>query len=337
MLSVPVAVGLLSLLAMPLQVERVARRSTIATTTVAATAIVPASAAEAVAEAVAEAEQQAVPADGVAARRAQLLPGIVAVAGFTAVKAINAVRKQQRAHGPRMMSEEEEDVSAAPTAEVGNQVGSPPDCVCLFADLTELVGVMQKKRGWSDGQARARLAFLSSLDSADEPLAAFPGNLALSGHLQSCVRYLFASDDECAAGCFKQDFMPSIGHFSVVPVLAVATGGVSREAVVVGGCSGRGLSLGRIAELDAAACGFCARIAEAMLAQAELPSTTDEHEHRLEIATEVSAPAARGVDRGGEADDEDASALKQRLSVKQLLVLSAFARDCRIQSQCSLR
>ena len=333
MLSVPVAVGLFSLLALPLQVERVARRSTIATTTVAATAIVTASAAEAVAEA----ERQAVPADGVAARRAQLLPGIVAIAGFTAVKAVNEVRKQQRAHGPRMMSEEEEDVSAVPTAEVGNQVGSPPDYVCLFADLTELVGVMQKELGWSDGQARARLAFLSSLDAADEPLAAFPGNLALSGHLQSCVRYLFASDDECAAGCFKQDFMPSVGHFSVVPVLAVATGDASREAVVVGGCSGRGLSLGRIAELDAAACGFCARIAEAMLAQVELPSTTDEHERRLEVATDASAPAERGVDCGGEADDEDASALKQRLSVKQLLVLSAFARDCRIQSRCSLR
>ena len=74
MLSVPVAVGLLSLLALPLQVERVAGRITIATTTVAATAM-SASAAEAVAEAVAEAEQQAVPADGAAAR-AQPFPAL---------------------------------------------------------------------------------------------------------------------------------------------------------------------------------------------------------------------------------------------------------------------
>ena len=124
------------------------------------------------------------------------------------------------------------------------------------------------------------------------------------------MRYLYASDDECAAGCFKQDFMPSIGHHSVVPVLAAATGGASREVVVVGGDSGRGLTLGRVAELDASACAFCARAAETMLAEAELPSTTG-------------------------CDDEDVRGLKHQLL--KLLVLRTFAKNCRMQSRCSLR
>ena len=224
-----------------------------------------------------DAELQAMRRDGVTE---QHMHGSIAMARLTAIKVVSGARGNR--YDRVMMSAESSNTDKY---------------VPLFADLTELVSVMQEKSGWSDRQARAKLEFLTRLDAADEPLAARAGDLARSGYLQACVRFLCATDDECTSGCFEEGYMPSIGHLSVVPVpppMAVAGGRWGGEGVVLGGGAGGGLSLGRIAELSAAACAFCARAAETKLA--ELPSTLDEEDRQL---------------------------------------LRAFARDCRMQMRCS--
>ena len=145
--------------------------------------------------------------------------------------------------------------------------------------------------------------------------------------MQSCVRYLYASETEAA--CFSEEYVESIGHYTVVPNPVAAANGIGVQGVVVGD-AGHGLSLGRISELDAAACGFCARAAEAMLS--ELPTSIEEDEHRL-------MAAANARDALGGVDDETAQAqrrvlaLEYRLGVKK--ILRAFARDCSMQTRCN--
>ena len=81
--------------------------------------------------------------------------------------------------------------------------------------MVEMVGLVQEEIGFSDAEAQAKLAFLSRLDAVDAPLAARPGSLALSGHVQSCARYLHASETEMAS--FAEEYVESIGHYTVVP------------------------------------------------------------------------------------------------------------------------
>ena len=172
-----------------------------------------------------------------------------------------------------------------------------PQTLCLPA-CPQMLGLAERDTsfGLSAVQAQRRLNIFADLDAVDAPLAARPGALDASAHVLACARLAAASDDELAAGAFFEDYVASIGHFTLVPAPGV-------------------LSDSRIAELDAAAAAFCAEVAETVLA--ELPTTLAEDEALLAGTGEHQPePTAARLDL----------ALRYRLSVKRLL--AAFIRQC---------
>ena len=181
--------------------------------------------------------------------------------------------------------------------------GNTADYATLFADPVELLGLAQQTFNLSDAQAQQRLARLAELDAVDAPLAARPGGLAASAHVLACARLAAAADEEVAdRAFFEEDYVEAIGHFTLVP--------------------GSTISAERLVELDAAAAGFCADIAEAALA--ELPTSMAEDEALLADAI-AGCDAKEEVERS--ASERLALALRYRLGFKQLL--NDFAAVCR--------
>ena len=108
----------------------------------------------------------------------------------------------------------------------GFELGADNDAeyVSLADDLDDFVRRAAPLAGLDGAAAAERLARLRELDAAEAPLAA-RGDLAASGHVLGCARYL------CEPDGMREDFAAAVGHHTLVGAPAPAADGRARALV----------------------------------------------------------------------------------------------------------